>query len=100
MYTVVILIFVESAVIRLSPKYQTLAVPVAVLQNIETLTHALFGNTIIFTGQRAKIYWTVRLNTGHVTHGNSRNDSINNLPVVEATHKQTNVINRTENIVA
>jgi len=46
----------------LLPKHQTLAVPVSVAQNIELLSHALSGITIIFIPK----YWTVQLNTGHL----------------------------------
>jgi len=52
----------------LSPKYQTLAVPVLVAQNIELLQHALSGITIIsIPDKEPELYLTVRLNTGHLT---------------------------------
>jgi len=40
---------------------------VSVAQNIELLTHALFGITIIFILYKEPKYRIVRLNTGHPT---------------------------------
>src|SRR6218665_2089667 len=48
-----------------SQKYRTLTVPMSVAQNIELLTSALSGITIIIPDKEPK-YWTVRLNTGHL----------------------------------
>jgi len=42
--------------------------PVSVAQDIELLTHALSGVTIIFIRDKEPKYLTVQLNTGHLAH--------------------------------
>jgi len=42
------------------------SVSVSVARNIELLTHALFGITVIFIPDKDPKYRTVRLNTGHL----------------------------------
>src|SRR6218665_1232033 len=57
----------SNIVARLHPqKYRTLTVPMSIAQNIELLTSALSGITIIFIPDKEPKYWTVRLNTGHL----------------------------------
>jgi len=50
----------------LSQKYWTLTVSMLVAQNIELLTHALSGITIILIPNKGPKYRTVQLNTGHL----------------------------------
>ena len=57
----------SNIVARLHPqKYRTLTVPMSIAQNIELLTSALSGITIIFIPDKEPKYWTLRLNTGHL----------------------------------